>query len=330
LRPAPSDPEPFPSVTRPSPTPSPDPPSGARGGVAPYPGGPPVSPVLVLAASVVAFSWAGPLIRFSDASALAISAWRLLFSVAFLGVMLAFRPESRAGLRALSRRDVGLAAIAGVLLALHFWGWIAAVQYTTVASAAVLVSTQPLFVALISMLFLQEAPRRGEWAGLAVAVAGAAWIGWGDMALGPAALFGDGLALGAALLAAGYYSIGRAIRPKLDIWGYVALVYGIAALVLLAAVLVTPGVPLVRGYAGTDWLVFLGLAAGPMMIGHTGVNYALRYVRAYMANLAVLGEPLGATLIAWLLPAIGEEPGLSLMGGGALILAGVSIALRAR
>jgi len=279
---------------------------------------------------VVAFSWAGPLVRFTDAAALAVSAWRLLFSVAFVAVVLAFRPTSRRALAGLERRDLGLALAAGACLALHFWSWIASIDYTTVASSVVLVSTQPLWVAVISAIFLREVPRRGEWMGLGVAVVGAAWIGWGDMALGPQALLGDGLALGAAFLAAAYYSIGRALRPKLDLWSYVAVVYGMAAILLLGLVLLTPGVPLVRGYGTVDWAVFVALAAGPMMIGHTGVNYALRYLRAYVANLAVLGEPLGATLIAWLLPAIAERPGPSLIGGGLLILVGVALALRAR
>ncbi len=291
---------------------------------------PPFPPVLVLAAAVVAFSWAGPLVRFTDAAALAVSAWRLLFSVAFVAAMLAFRPDSRRALAGLGLRDLGLALAAGACLALHFWSWIASIDYTTVASSVVLVSTQPLWVAVISAAFLREIPRRGEWVGLGVAVLGAAWIGWGDMALGPQALLGDALALGAAFLAAAYYSIGRALRPKLDLWSYVALVYGMAALMLLGLVLATPGVPLVRGYGAVDWAVFVALAAGPMMIGHTGVNYALRYLRAYMANLAVLGEPVGATLIAWLLPAIGERPGPSLLGGGFLILVGVALTLRAR
>lgn len=291
---------------------------------------PPLPPVLVLVVAVVAFSWAGPLVRFTDAAALAVSAWRLLFSVAFLAAVLVLRPDSRRALAALGVRELRLALAAGTFLALHFWIWIASIDFTTVASSVVLVSTQPLWVALLSMLFLGERPRRGEWVGLVVAVAGAAWIGWGDVALGPRALLGDGMALLAALLAAAYYSVGRALRPGLDLWSYVGLVYGVAAGLLLAAVLLSPSVPLVRGYEATDWLVFLALAAGPMMLGHTGVNYALRYVRAYLANLATLGEPLGATLIAWLLPAIGEQPGPSLVGGGLLILFGVGLALRAR
>ncbi len=292
-------------------------------------GTPPFSPVAALVLAVLAISWAGPLIRFTSAPALGVALWRMLFTMGFLGVILAFRSESRQALARLDRRDLGFGFGAGALLAFHFWSWIASIQYTSIASSVVLVSTQPLWVALLSALFLGERPRRREWVGMGVAVGGAAWIGWGDWAIGPEALFGDFLALVAAWLAAAYYTIGRSVRQRLDLWSYVSLVYGAAAGVLLVAVLLSPGVPFVAGYGRGDWIVFFLLAAGPMMVGHTGVNYALRYVRAYVANLAVLGEPLGATLIAWLLPRIGETPGTNTLAGGGLILLGVWIALRA-
>jgi drug/metabolite transporter (DMT)-like permease len=289
---------------------------------------PPVPPVLVLATSVLAFSWAGPLVRFTEAPALAISLWRLLIAVGILAVVVSLRREGWGPLRTLPPRAWGLGALAGGLLALHFWSWIASVQYTSIASSVVLVSTQPLFVGLLSALFLGEHPRRREWIGLTIAVAGAAWIGWGDFAIGGTALFGDALALAAALLAAAYYIVGRALRPHVDIWSYVLLVYGTAALVLLVAVLLHPGVALVEGYDSRDWWVFLALALGPMLLGHTGVNYALRYIRAYVANLAVLGEPIGATIIAWILPAIAERPTLPTLVGGGLILLGIAVAVQ--
>jgi len=288
---------------------------------------PPVPPALVLATSVLAFSWAGPLVRFTEAPALAISLWRLLIAVGILAIVVSLRREGWGPLRTLPPRAWALGALAGGLLALHFWSWIASVQYTSIASSVVLVSTQPLFVGLLSALFLGEHPRRREWVGLTIAVAGAAWIGWGDFAIGGTALFGDALALGAALLAAAYYIVGRALRPHVDIWSYVMLVYGTAALVLLVAVLLHPGVALVEGYESRDWWVFLALALGPMLLGHTGVNYALRYVRAYVANLAVLGEPVGATIIAWILPAIAERPSMPTLVGGGLILLGIAVAV---
>jgi drug/metabolite transporter (DMT)-like permease len=284
-----------------------------------------------LLGAVLAMSWAGPLVRFSAAPALAIAAWRLLFSVAAIGVVLLVRKE-RPPLR-LSAREWALAFGAGVLLAAHFWSWIESLAWTTVSSSAVLVSTQPVFVALFSTLFLREAVGARQWLGIAVAVAGAAAIGWGDLRAGagaaPHPLLGDLLAVAGAVFAAGYYTLGRRLRQKLDLWLYVGVVYSVAAITLTLAALLSPGVRM-TGYAGGEWLIFLALALGPMMVGHTGVNYALRYLPAHVANLATLGEPLGATLIAWLLPAIGEPPTVQVLAGGALIGAGLWLGARGR
>jgi drug/metabolite transporter (DMT)-like permease len=284
---------------------------------------PAVPPALVLMAAVLAVSWAGPLIRFATAPALVVATWRLLFSVAMIALILIVRrgvPRPR-----LRGSEWLLAAAAGALLAGHFWSWIASLSYTSVASSVVLVSMQPLFVGVLSAVFLGERPGRAQWTGIGLATGGAVVIGWGDFAAGPEALFGDFLAILGALLVSGYYIIGRRLRQQMELWWYVGVVYGMAALVLLVAVLLQPGTAL-TGYPTTDWLVFLALAAGPMMIGHTGVNYALRYVPAYVVNLAILGEPVGATVIAWALPAIREVPPPQVLAGAVLILGGIAVA----
>jgi drug/metabolite transporter (DMT)-like permease len=285
-----------------------------------------IPPMAALLVAVLAISWAGPLVRFTDAPPLAIAAWRLLISVAFIALVLLVRrtPPPR-----LAGRDWAFAAAAGIFLAAHFWSWIASLGLTTVSSSVVLVSAQPVFVALLSGALLGERATRRQWAGIVVAVAGAAVIAWGDFGLGPQALLGDALALAGAVFVSIYYVIGRRLRVQVDLWWYIFIIYGIAALVLVLATLVAPGAAL-TGHSQRDWLVFLALAAGPMMLGHTAVNYALRYVRAYVANLAILGEPIGATLIAWLLPSIAEVPGPQTVIGGALILGGIAVTMRGR
>lgn len=282
-----------------------------------------IPPGLALLVAVMAISWAGPLVRLAGAPALAVAAWRLLFSVGFVGLILAVRGSVFGGVR-LDVRDRVLAVLSGLFLAGHFWVWFASVRFTTIASAVVLVSTHPFWIAGLSVLFLGERPVLREWVGIGVAVAGTAVIGWGDLALGREALLGDLLAVLAALLVAGYYTIGRRLRQKLDLWSYVGLVYGVAGLALGGLVMLSPGVPL-TGYPLQDWLVFAALAAGPMMLGHTGVNYAIRYMPAYVANLVILGEAVGATLIAWLLPGIREVPPTRTLAGGALILVGIAV-----
>ncbi|MDX1567461.1 MAG: EamA family transporter, partial [Longimicrobiales bacterium] len=190
----------------------------------------------------------------------------------------------------------------------------------------------PFWIAVLSVPFLGERPSGREWAGIGIAVAGTGVIAWGDVGAvdggvlrwGEGALLGDLLALVAALLVAGYFTIGRELRQRLDLWGYVALVYGVAAVALSVATLLSPGVDF-TGYPRADWLIFLALAAGPMMLGHTGINYAIRYMPAYAANLAILAEAVGATLIAWFMPGIRETPtDLTIVGGG-LVLLGIGV-----
>lgn len=292
-----------------------------RAGLAPAPG-------FVLLAAVLAMSWGGPLVRYATAPALVVAGWRVGLSVLFIAAVILFTGRTRT-LRAIAPRDWLLATGAGVCLAAHFWTWIASLSYTTVASSVVLVSTQPVFVALLSATLLRERPTGRQWAGIAVAVAGAAVIGWGDFGGGPDALLGDALAVAGAVFVSLYYVTGRSLRQRLDLWAYTGVVYGVAAAVLLGAAAALPGVK-VTGYPATDWLVFLGLAAGPMMIGHTGVNYALRHMRAYTANLALLGEPIGATLLAWWLPGIRERPSAQLLLGGALVLSGIALGVWSR
>jgi drug/metabolite transporter (DMT)-like permease len=285
---------------------------------------PPLPPVVVLIVAVAAMSWAGPLIKFATAPAQVVSAWRLVYSVAFIAVVLALRRTPLASLR-LAPRQWLLALIAGVLLAAHFWAWVASLRYTTVASSVVLVSMQPIFVASMSALLLHERATRRQWLGIFIACAGAAVIGVSDAQANDVArdaLLGDGLALAGALFVSGYYVIGRELRQQLDLWVYIAIVYGIAAAVLVVVVIADPGASL-TGYPARDWWIFAALAAGPMMLGHTGINYALRYVPAYVANIAVMGEPVGATMIAWSLPALREVPGAGMLAGAVLILTGI-------
>jgi drug/metabolite transporter (DMT)-like permease len=292
---------------------------------------PALPPGLVLLIAVLAMSWSGPLIKFATAPAQVVSAWRLVFAVGFIAFMLIVRRTPASAAR-MSRPEWLLAAGAGVMLALHFWSWIASLQYTTVMSSVALVSMQPIFVAAFSGALLHERATRAQWLGIILACVGAVIVGIGDArgaggTLSRAALFGDALALLGCLLGSGYYVIGRRLRQKLDLWVYTFIVYGMAALVLIVVIMLDPATRL-TGYPRTDWWVFLAIAAGPMLLGHTGINYALRYVRAYVANIAILGEPVGATIIAWWL--LHESPSPLTLAGAAFIGVGILLGARGR
>jgi drug/metabolite transporter (DMT)-like permease len=281
-----------------------------------------MSPLLVLIVAVLATTYAGPVVRFATAPALAVSFWRLALVLPATLFLARREPPAERGA---DRRDVALMALSGLFLAAHFWTWIASLRFTSVASSVLLVNLRPIFVWVIAAVWLDEHPGRRERLGIAVAVAGATLIGWGDVHLSLGALTGDLLALAGAVAAAGYSVIGRRVRRGVGVWSYVTVVYATAALALAVAG-VASGTPL-TGFSSRDWTVFTALAAGPMLVGHTGMNYALKHFRATTVNVAGLGEPVGATLIAWLVPAIHEVPGPAALGGGALVLAGIALSL---
>lgn len=298
------------------------------------------SPLLVLALSLIGISFAAPLIRLSNADPLVIATWRLGFSmIIVIGALLVSGGWRE--WRGLARREYVFAVGAGVLLAIHFWSFNASLRYTSVAASVALVNLQPVIIAVVSVLWLHESPSRGQWFGIVLAVVGALIVGVADVpgglaAIGPAllgngdsgsrALFGDMLALLGAITAAGYYLIGRRIRQHLGLWPYVALVYG-AAFVSCLLLTQVAGKPLTP-QPPRELAIFAGLAIGPMLLGHTGMNWALGHLPAFIVNLTTLGEPIGATILAALLPGIAEIPGLGTVAGGALVLVGVVLAAR--
>jgi len=286
---------------------------------------------LVLALALIGISYAGPLVRLSHAHPLAIAIWRLGFSLIIIAIALVVTGSWRQWQR-LDRSRTLVALGAGAMLALHFWTWNSSIGFTTVAASVVLVNTQPAMVALLSAGWLREPPTRRQWLGIGIAMAGAFVVALPDMASAAnatteRALFGDMLALAGAAAAACYFVAGRKLRATLDIWPYVALVYGTCFVVLigLAAIVQAP----VLRQPPRELAIFSALAVGPMLLGHTGLNWALKYLPAYVVNLTLLGEPVGATLLAAVLPGIREVPGLATLAGGALILVGIYVTARA-
>lgn len=290
-----------------------------------------VAAVLLLA--VLGVSLSGPLVRLSGAHPVTIAVWRLALALVIIAGPLAAGGAWRQW-RRLDRTEWALVAAAGTFLALHFWSWNASVELTTIAASVVLVNMQPLVVAGLSAVWLRERPTRTQWLGILVAMAGALIVALPDLlhagtfSFRGRAVLGDALALVGAITAAAYYVIGRRLRATLDLWAYVALVYGVCLVVLLGIATIVRA-PLL-GHSAREFGLFAALALGPTLLGHTGMNWALRHVRAYQVNVVLLGEPIGATLIAALLPGIRERPTVWTIGGGAIVLAGILLAERRR
>ena len=278
----------------------------------------------VMALGVLAITWAAILVRWADAPPLSIAFWRMALATACLG---AFCAAARIRFwRSWRRIDWWTGAAAALLLALHFAFWISSLEYTSVAASVVLVSTQPVFVAILGRAFLRERPSRSAWTGIGLAIVGTGVIVGADLALDRRALLGDALALLGALWISGYYVLAKFLRTTKDLIPYVVVIYGFTAIWLLLGAL-TSGVDLAAGGAST-WAALAGLALGPTILGHSAMNYALRYMPAFQVNVAILGEPVGAALWAALL--LSEKPEAGTWVGGALVLAGIFLTLERR
>jgi len=271
-------------------------------------------------AGVVCVSFAAIFIRAAGAPALSTAAWRLIVAGTPLGVGAMFL--RRQELAALTGKQWTMALAAGMALALHFGTWIASLELTSVASSVALVTTQPVWVAILSRIFLREPISARLAAGIALALTGATLIGGADLSLAGNALPGDALALAGAVFAAAYFVLGRGARAKLTLLAYVGVVYPAAAvaLVLAAAVARQP----LAGFAPKTWLFLALLGLVPQLCGHSLLNWALRYLPAPRVSLAILGEPVMATLLAMAI--LGETPGPLTVLGAAVTLSGIYLA----
>lgn len=230
--------------------------------------------------------------------------------------------RARGEMRHLLRGEWRLLLLAGVLLASHFVLWIASLSYTTVASSVVLVTATPLFVAVASWILFRERLRRATFAGIAISLAGALLIGYAGFQQGGSATLGNLLALLSAVAVAGYLLVGRRLRRNAGLLAYSTVVFMVAAFVLLGAAVLS-GTPL-TGYTTATYGALLALALVPQLVGHMSLNWALRFLPATMVTIAMLGEPVGATTLAWMV--LGEAPTRIETAGAALLLLGIGLA----
>jgi drug/metabolite transporter (DMT)-like permease len=279
--------------------------------------------LVVLTLGVLAVSWAAPLIRLAGgAPVLVIAALRL--GIAAPPMVVAALATGGAGqARRLSRRDVLLLIASGVALAGHFAVWVAAVQRTSILTGVVLVTMQPLFVSLGAWITLRERPERRVLAGIGLGLLGALLLTGGDLG-NRGSLVGDLLALVGAMLVSVYLVIGRGARARVSTATYAAIVYSVTALVLLALVLATR-TP-IGGAPREAYLYMVLLALVPQLIGHNALNWALGSLPAAVVAVAILGEPVGASVIG--AAVLHEVPGPLQWLGSAVVLSGVYVALR--
>ncbi len=298
-----------------------------------------VSPLLVLFFGILAVSTSSIFIRIAqrEASSLVIAAYRLALASLIL-LPVAWRGH-REELRGLRKEQIGLIILSGIFLAFHFATWITSLEFTSVASSVVLVTTTPLWVGLLSPLILHERLSPMVAIGLLVALVGGVLVGLHEactVSLSGIACpafntflqgdtsFGNLLALAGALFAAAYLMVGRRLRPSLSLISYIATVYSTAAVCLVLMALFSGQA--LGGFSAWTYLAFLALAVVPQLLGHSSFNYALGYLSAAYVSVALLGEPIGSTILALVL--LKEIPATLEVAGGVIILAGIYLATR--
>ncbi|MEL6611177.1 MAG: DMT family transporter, partial [Bacteroidota bacterium] len=277
---------------------------------------------LALTAGLVSISSAGILIRFaSDAEGLTVALWRTMWAVTLL---LPVVPRARSDWKEFARRDWMLVGAAGVFLGLHFILWITSLYHTSVASATVLVTMSPLFIAVLGVVALRERPSLRTWVAIAVGLVGAVLIGVGDAGAGvfPRAWLGNGLALTAAALFSVYIVIGRAVRQRVSFLAYLFPLNVAAMLTALVGTLVT-GASLSAPPNVIGWTFVMALF--PQILGHGSFNYAVRYISAAMLGLLTLTEPAIAALLAYVF--FQEVPGGLALAGMVVVLVSLAVVI---
>ena len=295
-----------------------------------------------VAVAVVAVSTSAILVRWSGAPSVVVAFYRVVLTTVAIAP---FAIRDRGGFRAVSRRDLGVAVVSGVALAVHFASFFESLAWTTVAASVTLVTTQPVFVGVGAAALLDERLSGRVAAGILVAMTGASVMSVGPTVAGAVAaggdvgaavsaafagnadrLYGNALALAGAALGAVYTLAGRSLRQRLSVFVYTFIAYAACA-AALGAMAVGAGASL-SGYARREWVLFAAMALGPGVVGHTVINWALRYVRSTVVSVSLLGEPVASTVLA--LALLDEVPGVVTVLGAAVVLCGIAVTTRAR
>ena len=257
--------------------------------------------IAIVSIGIVAISFASIFIRLcNDVPSIMIATYRLTLS----SILLLIITKSK-GIQLFSykKKHILMGILGGFFLALHFSFWISSLKFTSVASSVVLVATNPIFVGLFSYLFFKEKQPTELIVGIILSFLGSIILAVGDCgfqgltARSPSFLLGDTLAFLGAIMASGYLLVGSKLREEMDVLPYISMVYTFSALFLLISSL-SFGISF-TGYKQASYFYMVLLALVPQLIGHTAFNWALRHLKASMVAITILGEPIGASILAY-------------------------------
>jgi drug/metabolite transporter (DMT)-like permease len=284
---------------------------------------------LGLIISIIAVSFASIFILSCQAPPLSIAFYRLLFTTLLIFPFILIQKKTRDELRTLPRATLLIMLVIGVILATHFSLWITSLKMTSVASSVILVTAHPVLVAPVSFYFLKEKLSWVNALGIAISLAGVAVLvigNYGFAAFGLDTIEGNILALLGGIAAGLYILGGRKLRKTVSTMSYAFVVYAVGTITLFFICLAL-NAP-VYNLTITDYKIILLMALVSGIFGHTLYNWSLGYIRASVMSVALLGEPIGSSLLAYAIPWIHQEPSLYTVVGGGIILVGIYLTAR--
>lgn len=256
---------------------------------------PTIHPYIPIAIGVLTVGLSAIFVKMATADAGVIAFYRMFFSAVIMLPL--FLISYRSELKSLTKREWLFTVSSGIFLAVHFILWFESLNYTSVASSTVLVTLQPIFALAGTALFFKEIITGKMLTAVLIALTGSFIISWGDFQVSGAALFGDILALFACAFVTAYLLIGQNVRKRISLVTYTFLVYSVSSVALFFYVLIIQE-PFF-GYPTSDWGWFLALAILPNLLGHTLFNWAVKWVSTNVVSIAVLFEPVLASIAAF-------------------------------
>lgn len=278
---------------------------------------PKMHPYIPIMIGVISMALSAIFVKLATADAGAIAFYRMLFSVLFM--LPFFLLKYRREVFLLEKKDWIFSTIAGVFLAFHFILWFESLNYTSVASSTVLVTLQPIFAFVGTYFFFKERLSFKIILSAVIAIIGSIIISWGDFKLSGTAFFGDMLALAACGLITVYLLFGQDVRKRLSLITYTFIVYSISTITLFFYVLIKN--ESFGPYPESDWFWFVMLALIPNFLGHTLFNWSLKWVSTNVISIAILFEPVGASILAFYV--FHESLATSQIAGGLIVIAGI-------
>ena len=279
---------------------------------------PPFNPYVAVVIGVIAVSTSAIFVKLaSGAPAGTIAFYRLFIAVVLMlpTILLKYRAE----IRSITKRDWMLAILSGVFLALHFILWFESLNYTSVASSVVLVTLQPIFAFVGTYIFFGERFSVAAIISMLITLIGSFIISWGDFQISGLALLGDILALLGAATVTGYFLLGQRMRRNLSLMTYTFIVYGISSITLFLYNVVTQNTFI--SFPVDHWIWFIALAIIPTFLGHSLFNWTLRWLSTSTISMAIVFEPIGATILAYYI--LGEVVTPSQWLGGSIVIFGL-------